>query len=345
MHRRFTAPIAALITVSAAIALAGCASPASPAASESEVPLTPITLGLNYVATVEHYAPYYAMEEGLFADAGLDVEIIPVGDTPPMTLLAAGEVDVAVTDTSSMIQAAAKGEEFVAIAAQYQTAATSMTCREDSGVEEITDLKGKRIATKSAASTWLPIVYSSAGITEADVTLVPIGNQDLSVIIAGQADCMFTTNAFNEPRSIANAGVPVVVLPLAEFGVPNQGNVLATTRENLDDPDMRASIVALVGALADAWSVFVDDPEAGAEYMIDKAFVDGLDPDQQKFQAERQTTLIATDATAERGLMALDPESWEVVAEKLQQAGITPEVIDVEPLIDDLTVEADTPKK
>lgn len=345
MRLRPSALWSAAVAATLALVTSACGSAsqqAEPATSaESKAALT---IGLNYVGTVEHFAPYYALKEGLYEKAGLDVTIKPGGDTPPSTLLAAGQVDVAVMDTLSTITAADKGADFVAIATEYQQTPTSMTCRKDSGVTKPADLAGKTLGLKQAANIYLPAILSTIGVTKDQIKIVPIGGQDVSMIIAGQVDCMFSSFAFNEPRSIEMAGVPVTVFPLGDLGIPSQGNTYVTTRAIYDDPAKRAVLVKWIGAIAEAYEVLLRDPEAGARYMVDNAFTTGLDLDQQIYQSKTQASYIATEYTAANGLLALNPEAWEKVAQVAKDLGLTSSLVDTKPLIGDLSKEAGTAK-
>lgn len=339
MRSRRTVLASAAFTAVAALGLSACSSDAA-GTSETADGGAALRLALNYVGTVEHYAPYYAQQEGLFSDEGLDVEITPGGDTPGTTLLAAGQTDIAITDTTNLLSGVAEGQDFVAFATEFQMSPLSMTCRADSGVQAPEDLAGHTIGLKSGATDYLPIILSSAGLTESDITIAPIGNQDVAMIISGQVDCMFSSFAFNEPRSIEDAGVDVNVLPMSELGLPAQGNVYVTTREKAES--MHDELVSFVRAMGEANVQFLADPDAAAAYMVDNAFTDGLDLEQQEFQANAQVDFISTDWTRENGLMSLNPAAWTATAEAAAEFGITPELIDTSEMIDDLTDDAGT---
>ena len=67
------------------------------------------------------------------------------------------------------------------------------------------------------------------GVKIEDFEVTPIGNSDVSTIIAGGVECMFTTFAINEPRLIGQAGVEggiqllqtELALNMGLAGVPN----------------------------------------------------------------------------------------------------------------------------
>ncbi len=318
--------------VAAAIALAGVAAASACSATangSSSDPGTSLTVGLSYIGTVEHYGPYYAEASGLYKKAGLSVTVQPGSDTHPATLLQAGRIDIGVMDAPDLLQAVEKGADLVAIATEFQEAPLAMICRQDSGVTSMSQLAGHRIGLKTYSRPYLSLLAHAAGTKPSQLDVVPIGNADVSTIIAGKVDCIFATYAFNEPRAIESQGVKVNVITLADMGFPAQGNVYVVTRKTLEK--RRSDLVAWVKATADAWSTFLDDPQKAASYMVQKQFATGLDLSQQKYQATAQVPYMTGKWTAAHGLLALDPAAWTQTSEVAAKEGLTTKVVDPAP--------------
>ncbi|MBO9523426.1 MAG: ABC transporter substrate-binding protein [Nocardioidaceae bacterium] len=332
--------VAAVVALVAMAATSACGSSADGSSSGKD---SSLTVGLSYIGTVEHYGPYYAEEEGLYRKAGLSVKVEPGSDTHPATLLEAGRIDIGVMDAPDLLQFVEKGADLVAIATEFQSAPLAMICRQDSGVTSMSELQGHRLGLKTYSRPYLSLVAHAAHAKPSDLDIVPVGNADVSTIIAGKVDCIFATYAFNEPRAIEAQGVKVNVITLADMGLPAQGNVYVVTRKTLEK--RRADLVAWVKATADAWSTFLDDPDAAATYMVDKQFTTGLEIGQQKYQATAQVPYLNTTWTAEHGLLALNPEAWKQTSEVAAAEGLTTKAVDPAPLLDDLTAAAGTPKR
>lgn len=85
----------ASLGLATAVALAGCA----PAAGEPEPgAATPVVLQLQWVAQAQFAGYYAAVDQGYYADEGLDVTIQEAGtDTVPIDVLAAGDADYAIS--------------------------------------------------------------------------------------------------------------------------------------------------------------------------------------------------------------------------------------------------------
>ncbi len=328
---------ALLASLAAAGSLAACSSSHATSAGGSR-----LTVGLGYIGTVENYAPYYAEREGLYQAQGLAVDVQPGGNTPPSTLLAAGRIDIGVMDAPDMLTAEAAGAHLVAIAAEFQLTPTSMTCRVASHVTRTADLRGKTLGLKAQEQTYLPMILQSGGLSAHDVRVVPVGNSDISPIVAGKVDCIFATYAINDGRSIEQQGVKINNLSLADMGMPAQGDVYVTTQAFY--AAHQAELTKWVSATAQAWQAFLKDPAAAAQYMVTKAFAPGLDIGQETYQADQQVRYLSTDWTRAHGLLALNPTSWSQTAAAMSKLGMTNTTVDTSGLLKDLTPAAATPK-
>ncbi|MGY1840192.1 MULTISPECIES: ABC transporter substrate-binding protein [unclassified Modestobacter] len=125
----------------AALLLAGCSSDGQADTSADE--LTHVTLALNYIPDPSLNGLTFAMQQGLFEDAGLDVELIPFGSTPAESLVASGQADLGLaTDLRTALLATASGAELVSYMATYQHVPYSLTVLADSSYQRPADLAG-----------------------------------------------------------------------------------------------------------------------------------------------------------------------------------------------------------
>lgn len=304
-----------------ALALVAAAAPAQE--------LTPLTVVMSYVPNVENFGAIYAKENGFFEEAGLDVTLIPGGQgIDQIQMVSAGMAQLGMTGADSVVAAIDKGADLKVIAAQFQTSPVAMTCREDSGITEPSMMAGKRLGVKQAAQVYAETFMAKNGVNLADVEVTTIGNSDVSTIIAGAVDCMITTFAVNEPRLIENAGVPVNVIPLGDWGMNSQSGSWIVTGEFLSDPANAETLVAYIEAEARAWDFYFDNPEAAAQFIVEGNFNDGLDIDQQTYQAVHQADYMLSDLTAENGILWLDPDVWAETTQNAFEAGAAASVID-----------------
>ena len=77
---------------------------------------------LGWINNIEYADVWLAMENGLFAKAGIEAAVTPGGPNAPdpLKLLAAGSTDVAYTSLFPFLDAVKLGNDFVLVAAQFQ---------------------------------------------------------------------------------------------------------------------------------------------------------------------------------------------------------------------------------
>jgi NitT/TauT family transport system substrate-binding protein len=301
---------------------------------------------LGYLPNVEMYGPKYALTEGLYKAEGLDVTQVPGGQgIDQVQMVASGVADVGLATGNAIILGAAKGEDFAIIGATLQNSPSAMTCRKDSGVTEPDQLKGKRVGVKTAGRPFFEIFMAKNNLKESDMVVSGIGGGDIAQIIAGQLDCMITTFVFNEPFLINKAGVPVNVLPLSKYGMDASADVYFVKKSFVADEANREALVKLLHADATAWETFLKDPTAAAKYVIDKGFLDGLDLDQQTYQAEQQAAFMKTPLTAEKGILWVNPATFATNAQYLYDAKLASNLVDVTKMIDTSILEKVAPPK
>lgn len=328
----------------AALALAVVASAGIGEAGAEELKKLSVVLG--YVPNVESFGPEYALKMGYFKEEGLDVTIIPAGQgVDQVQMVAAGTVDIGISNPEQILAGTAQGGKFKVFAAEFQKTPVAMTCRKDSGIEKAKDLEGKRLGIKTPAKPFADLFMSKNGIDPAKVATTTIGPNDISVLISGQIDCEITTFAFNEPRLIEAAGVPVSVFSFGEFGLNSQNDSYFVKESFFEDPANKEVLAKYLKAEIRAWVEFFKDPEGAAKFMVDGGFTDGLDLDQQTYQAGKQALYMKDALTAEKGLFWVNPKTWAETAENAFLSKVTDTKIDPAPLLTTEILEKVAPPK
>ncbi len=120
---------------------------------------------------------YVAADRGLFARNGLNVQIKEYGTgVATLAALNSGEVDLAGAAEFPFVQAALRQEPVAIIAAYDRFENDYLLARRDRGIQEIADLKGKRIglARNTIVEFYLGRFLSLHGLSLQDVTLVDL---------------------------------------------------------------------------------------------------------------------------------------------------------------------------
>lgn len=305
-----------------------------------------LSVVLGYVPNVESFGPEYALKMGYFKDEGLDVTIIPAGQgVDQVQMVSAGTVDIGISNPEQIIAGAAQGGKFKVFASEFQKTPIAMTCRKDSGVEKASDIAGKRVGVKTPAKPYFDLFMAKNNIDPSTITTTSIGPNDISVLISGQIDCEVTTFAFNEPRLIEAAGVPVNVLSFGDYGLNSQVDSYFVSDTFFADPANKEILVKYLSAEQKAWMEFFKDPAAAAKFMVEGGFTDGLDLEQQTYQAEKQALYMKDAYTAEKGFMWVNPDTWKETAQNALDSKVTDTLIDPTPMLTTEILEKVQPPK
>jgi len=106
--------------------------------------MTKVRLQLKWVTQAQFAGYYAAREQGYFDDEGLEVEILPGGpDINPQQVVAGGGAEFGLDWMGNTLASREGGSKAVNIAQIFQRSGMRELTWKDSGLEKITDLKGK----------------------------------------------------------------------------------------------------------------------------------------------------------------------------------------------------------
>ena len=230
--------------------------------------LTPLTIG--YSAWPGWFPLAVADQEGIFAKAGLDVDLKYFVDyTASLDALVAGQLDVNAQTLNDTIFAVASGAtQKIVVVGDNSTGNDAVIC--DASVSSIADLEGRTIAAETGVVDHFLLLQGLAtvGLGEKDISFQGVKTDAAAAAFAGgQFDCVavfapFTLQALERPGS-------KVLFSSKEFPGAIPDHLVATEKAAADGAAMRK--------LVDAWYQtlrFIDgNPEQATKIMADKAQV------------------------------------------------------------------------
>ena len=298
----------------AAALLLGGAAPAAPAA----LPV-PVTVQLNWLPEPEFGGIYAALEDGLFAAAGLDVTILKGGpDVPAVPMTASGRVTFGVAAADEVVSLRAKGADIVAVFATYQTSPQAIMVRADRPVDGIPALLaqgGTLIAQPGLA--YLKHLKRAYGLER--TRIVPYGSGALAQFLdPKRGDVAMQCFVFAEPIAARARGVEPKVFLIADTGFDPYTAVVVVRGDWLRAN--RELVARFVGALREGWARYLADP--GPTNAVMARLNTAMDLATFAAGARAQEALIAGGDAASRGLGVMTEARWAKLAGQLLELGV-----------------------
>lgn len=339
---RLVATLSAGLLVSAA-ALAACSSgststeAASPAAattaataaapsSAAPAELTKITYIMPWVIQGEEAGEFAALNNGYFADEGLDVTIVPGGpDVRAGALLESGSADFAVLNPAGVFTNRAEGIMTVGVGGLNQSDGLLLMCKKSTGIDSFEKLKGKKVGVwLGGGEAGFQAAAVKAGLQVADVQWLP-QKFSMDEFFNDAFDCASATE-WNEKHVVySNAdfkdGANLFELRPTDLGMYLPGDSIVALQKTIDE---RPEIVqGVVNATMRGWQWVCSSPDnrkAGAQMTVDAA--PDLDLALQVIQVDEMCNLMAQGPAKEEGMIgALPQASWQAAADAALAAG------------------------
>lgn len=224
-----------------------------------------LTLILDWFVNPDHGPIIVAQELGYFDDAGLNVEVIaPADPSDPPKMVAAGRADLAVSYQPQLHLQVAEGLPLIRVGTLVATPLNCLLVLEDGPVQEIADLKDRKIGFSVAGveEALLTQVLSNGGLTMDDVELVNVNWSLSPALMAGQVDAVIGAYRNFELNQMDIEGVNGRCFYLEEQGVPAYDELIYVANPDTMDADM---ITRFLGATEKATHYIVNNPQASWE--------------------------------------------------------------------------------
>jgi len=269
-----------------------------------------ITIGIpTSPPNIVHMPVIVAKELGLYKKAGLDVDIVSLGDgVKVFRALLAGNIELGLTPGAPTIIGISNGAAVKALSANLPKLEASLVVRAD--IKTMADLKGKRIGIQEPggfADILSRAVLRAAKIDPKDVNFVSIASEDVPALVANQVD---TAILHVEQEMLAKSKVPELhaVARMWELQPKTLYTYLSATEKTIKEKP--AIVQAVVTANIEATRAMYTDRakiipilvkqtgypqpilEQSFDFMVKECIWDansGLGPERTNFTAELMT--------------------------------------------------------
>lgn len=260
--------------------------------SHSKSTAEKVTLQLKWFNQFQFAGYYAAIEQGYYAEEGLDVEIRErVLEKNVVQQVTSNEAEYGVGD-SGLLSHYAQGEPIVALAAIFQHNPLVFMTRQDSGITSASEIKGKRVMSDliSFNEAQLFAMLSGTGLTEKDYTLIPQTN-DYTLLVQNKVDAI-SGYLTDQPFFFKEKGLKINIINPKNYDIDFYGDMLFTSQKELQSrPDRvdRFRRASLKG-----WQYALTHPEELIQ-IIHKKYRSKLSIEHLRFEAIETKKLIMPD--------------------------------------------------
>lgn len=270
----------ALLSFVAALLLTACGS-AQPQAGASEATnaatIAPSTVsattrvGLDWTPNTNHTGLYVAQSDGLYAERGLNVEIVQAQEGGTVEqLVAAGRLDFGISYQESVTQARVEGLPIVSVAAIVQHNTSGFASRADANISSPKDWEGKRYGGGGSPieRAVLKGLMECAGADFSTLQFVDVGSTDFFVATErGDIDLAWIYEGWTGMEA-EERDMPITTVMMRDLDcIPDYYTPVLITSEKLiaEQPDRVRNFVAATSA---GYQFAISKPDQAAAVLL-----------------------------------------------------------------------------
>lgn len=306
----------------------GLAALAAPAVLRRATAATPLSFQLDWKYNAQFAGLFVAEADGLYAEAGLGVEIREWADgVNVIEAVAAGEADFACAEQNLIITAQAAGAPVRAIATMFHASPYGLMTVPTVPLGSLADLVGQRVGVHVDGLKVMALVKGVSGTEAIEVSEIPYADK-FARTVSGEFAAV-QCYVIDEPIGVAaQFGIEPRVLKLSDHGfVATAQTIVASERLLAEQPGV---VRALLAASFEGWSRALAD-KPGTAAMVVERFVPEGSPYRDVAYQTRSLELMEPYLRGAGGrLGVIDAEAWVAGARLMRDYGIVPALPDLD---------------
>ena len=246
-----------------------------------------LTVLLEWFVNPDHAPMVVAQSQGYFADAGLDVELVPPADPSAVPrLVSAKQADIGVHYQPNLYLDHQAGLPLVRFGTLVETPLNTVTVLADGPIKSLKDLKGKKVgfSVSGFEDAMLKRMLQSEGLSDKDVELINVNFSLSPSLIGGKVDATlggFRNFELTQMRLEGHDGLSFFP---EEHGVPIYDELIFVTHRDLVTDDRLPRFLAAIEKAAvyltnhpkEAWAMFIKAYPSLDDELNRQAFTDTL---------------------------------------------------------------------
>ena len=311
----------AALAAAAMFALAGCGGDDDEEGGSAGDDLTKVTLQSKWVVQAQFAGYYAAKDQGYYEDEGLDVDIRAGGpDIVPEQVVLGGQAEFGINWLDSTLATRDKGQNIVNIAQVFTRSGMTEVTWKDTGLDQITDLKGKKVGVWLGGNEHkLFAALNKNGIDpqkDAEIVAQPF---DMELFLKRDIDAAaaMTYNELAQVLETKNADTGQLhsidelnVMKMSDLGTGALEDGIFVREDWIEDGENRETADKFLQASFRGWIYCRDNPDACVDIVLKNGPT--LGEGHQRWQMNEINKLIWP---APNGIGIMEAESWDITKE------------------------------
>jgi len=259
----------------------------------------------------------YALDHGIFKEAGLDVQVKEGGpEKDAIKELELGQAQFGVASADQVIRARDKGAKVVVIAQLFQINPLHWIYRTDKPeIKTLGDLKGRSVGITYGGNdeTIMKTLLAKAGLNESDLKLTSV-RFDFTPFFKREVEvwpCYINSQGVFLKDKLAAEGEDVRFFSPAEFGVNFVANSVVTSEKMMNE--QKKTVQTFLEALMKGWEASMDPGNEANTLATIKKFDKDSNDDNRKKQLTSTRSLVKPSLKIKVG--TIDVASWKQTEE------------------------------
>jgi ABC-type nitrate/sulfonate/bicarbonate transport system substrate-binding protein len=285
------------------------------------VPLTKVSVQLEWVNNPEFAGMYVAKDLGYYRAVGLDVTLKEFQDNTDVNQdVSSGKADYGVSTPLEVILARDKGQKTKATAAIYQTSAYSIVSPKSANIKTPADFKGKILGNSGGnnqANVTYPALIANAGLSPSQTTIKNVDFDVVKVFTEKQADT-FDAYRTDQTYLLDKANISYNQIFPEQYGFGIYGDVLTASDAKIAQNP--AQVRGFTQATLKGWQYAVDHQPETLAILARHANVLYQDSAYLKYDLAHTIPLIQPTGGQVLGSMQYVP--WSRAYQAVQASGL-----------------------
>jgi NitT/TauT family transport system substrate-binding protein len=254
-----------------------------------------------------------------------------------------GQVDIGMSDGTSVIPAVSQGIPIRYVATVYGQFPSIVFGKESSGITSAADLEGTKLGIPGRyGSSWIMLqaLLSSVDLTPDDLEIVEYPDFGQGAAVSEGAVDAATGFANNEPVQLELTGTPAFVLHVDDtVALPGPGLIVSTAVMS----SKHEAVAGFVRATLKAMDEIAADPTKGLDAAIKAVPELAQQRDTQKaiLDATIDVWYAAGTPDPSRPFGAIDRDGWQASVDFMTSLGLVPNPVTVDGLVSEEFLPAD----